>query len=71
MRALVAEDDVAALPAPAAEHVAAVVVLGPLAVVVVVVATLAHYHGQQGVTENAGVRVNLGTDLEHFLTSSE
>jgi hypothetical protein len=47
-----------------AEHIAALVILGPLAVVVVVVAGLAHRHGQEGVPENATARVNLWSHLE-------
>ncbi len=47
-----------------AEHIAALVILGPLAVVVVVVAGFAHRHGQEGVPENATARVNLWSHLE-------
>jgi hypothetical protein len=49
-----------------AEHVAAVLVLGPLSVVEVVVAGLADTHAQQRVSENAGVRIDFGCNLKIY-----
>ena len=52
MGTFVTDHDVASLTAPSAKHVEALLILGPLAVVVIVLARLANDNAEHGVTEN-------------------
>ena len=63
VRTLVAQHQVTSLAAPAAEHVGTVLVFGPLAVAVVVVARLANAHGEEGVTVHSVTGFELMGDL--------